>query len=893
MAVTGVRDIRTGIDDAAPRAEVTSVVRVTPAGLSLHGRDEVLLCASLFPFRIPREEWKQRLDAVRDSGYQVIDVYLPWNFHELSPGEWDFTGRRDVGVFLDLAHEAGLAVIARPGPYICSEWDGGALPAWLTLEDGLRIRDADPQFLAHVEEWFARALPIIAQRQADVGGAVIAVQLENELDFFDTADRHGYLTALRDLALAAGITVPLIACAGQGDMTGATGGVDGVVPTFNFYPDDDWAEIEPLVRRYTDLLADRGLPLLVTETNRVHRTLRRLLVSGARVIAPYLQASGYNFGYTPSVGNWGDPGGFMSHDYDFHGYLSPTGEARAEYAEARVLAAVVRTLGAALARATAEAAPGAYRTAAPTSSSPSRLVLDDGATLLGIPNLGDAMTDAVLLAHRGLPEVTIPLPPKSCTLVTRDLSLERFGLPGTLALATADLVGAEAAGIVLATRVPSAVAFALPEALGHAATSLGHLVSTDSGVVLAELPAPQPGSPIRAVLALGPTEWPVTVWHTDDLPTADGSPPRVPAAQRVQPSVLTAASRLALPTRCGTIASHALPPASESLGVHRGRVHYAADVSATDALVIVGASDIVDLALDGRALPTIARFGATELVPTGGATRLDATVETWGHANFDDARLPALRLGSLRGIGRVWGVVGQRDVTGMWTIDGPGTWAGAPAPLPVLGGWSSTRVGATVTYRRQLDVDGIHHHAVRFGIVPGTISVDIGGRTQIVSAEDPWLHLAPGEGQDIAVTLAHQPGGLAGATLFRLAEVRGWDVEPQPDSALLTLAGAAASGTETALPLRLAPGEEAWLDIPVPAGPLSLRFEGSHMRVSVFAAGELLGRVWLSDGARPRFTGGDAGRVLLPASWNSGSVRVLVHATAGGAAPELSAVLAG
>ena len=64
MAVTGVRDIRTGIDDdSAPSAEVTSVVRVTPAGLSLHGRDEVLLCASLFPFRIPREEWKQRLDA--------------------------------------------------------------------------------------------------------------------------------------------------------------------------------------------------------------------------------------------------------------------------------------------------------------------------------------------------------------------------------------------------------------------------------------------------------------------------------------------------------------------------------------------------------------------------------------------------------------------------------------------------------------------------------------------------------------------------------------------------------------------------------------------------------------------------------------------------------------
>ena len=211
--------------------------------------------------------------------------------------------------------------------------------------------------------------------------------------------------------------------------------------------------------------------------------------------------------------------------------------------------------------------------------------------------------------------------------------------------------------------------------------------------------------------------------------------------------MLTAATRLDLPTRSGRTARHALPPTSESLGVHRGRVHYAADVSSTEALVIEGASDIVDLALDGRALPTIARFGATELIPTGGATRLDATVETWGHANFDDARLPALRLGSLRGIGRVWSVVAQEDVSGMWTVDGPEQWAGHPAPLPVLGGWSSTRVGVPVTYRRRLAVDGIHHHALRFGIVPGTISVDIDGRTHIVSADDPWLHLAPGEGR--------------------------------------------------------------------------------------------------------------------------------------------------
>jgi hypothetical protein len=877
-------------------AGTRSTVTVTAAGISLDGDEEVLLCASLFPFRIPREEWQERLDGVRASGYRVIDVYLPWNFHELAPGEWDFSGRRDVATFLDLAHETGLAVIARPGPYICSEWDGGALPAWLGLDESLRIRDFDDRFLAHVQQWFDRALPIISARQADRGGAIIAVQIENELDFFDSADRHGYLTALRDMAIDADITVPLIACAGQGDMASATGGVDGVVPTFNFYPDDDAADIESLVRSYTSMLAERGLPLLVTETNRVHRTLRRLLVSGAKLIAPYLQASGYNFGYTPSVGNWGDPGGFMSHDYDFDGFMSPTGRVRAEHTDARVLAALVRAFGPPLARAEAEEAAGAYRTDAPTSSSPSRLVFDDGTTLLGIPNLGEDRADVVLAGHRGLPEITIEQAPSTCLLVTRDLPLARFGLAGTLALATADLVGADPSGITLTARDASAVAFATADPSGTAATSVGQLVPAGPGVVLAKIPAPAPGSPVTGALTLGSVSWHVTVWYPDDLPDAGASAsgsatPSATDSGSAPSVVLTSAEVLDLATRNGRIETHRHAPSSESLGVYRGRMHYSADVSAIKTLVIEGASDIVDLALDGGSLPTIARFGATELVPTDGAGRLDATVETWGHANFDDARLPALRLGSLRGIGRVWSVVEQWEVDGMWTVGGADQWAGEPAPLVVLGGWSSTRVGVQVTYRRRLPVDGVHHHALRFATVPGAITVDVDGKTNVVSTEDPWLHLGPGEGREIAVTFAHQPDAFAGVSLFRLAELRGWDVEAQNDDAIVALASADAQRVAMALPLQLKPGEEVWLDIAVPQGEVSLRFDGTHVRVSVFGSGELLGRVWLNDPARPRFTGGDAHRIVLPASWNAGSVRLLVHGTAGDEAPELTAVL--
>jgi len=864
-------------------SSVTSSVTLGPSGLVVDGAEKALLCASLFSFRLPREEWAERLAQVRATGYDAVDVYVPWNFHELAPGEWDFTGRRDVGTFLDLAHEAGLLVVARPGPYICSEWDGGALPAWLTLEPGLRLRQAEPRYLARVREWFDQVLPILAARQHGRGGSVVAVQLENELDFFDCEDRAGYVGALADMAREHGITVPLVACAGQGDLVGATGGVDGVAPAFNFYPDDRSPHVEAEVRRYAELVASRGLPLLVTETNRRHVTLRRLLVSGATLLAPYLQASGFDLGYTPSVGNWGDPGSFMTHDYDFGGFLSPVGAARPETAEARVLAAVVQTLGPALARALPRPAPGAYATAAPTSDSPSCLELDGGGSLLGVPNLGESWAEALLPADlAGRATVEVAVPPESCLLVLRDLPLDRFGASGTLRLSTADLVGAGPAGLELASRGPAALA----------------LESPDGAATLLELAAPEPGVPIRALARAGAARWDVVVRHPEDVAGPGGMP--VPPASRwdadadpaddeaVPATDVVRAVRLDLPTRDGRPEAYDLPPASEDVGVHRGRTHYAVDVHGADELLLEGAADIVDLSLDGVARPTLAGFGATTVVPTGGARRLDATVETWGHANFDDSRLPALRAGSLRGIGRVWSVVARTDVSALWSVAGGEQWAGVPAPLRTLGGWSSTRVGRPVSYRRSLPVDGAHHHALRLDGVPGAVEVEVDGVRRTVTAEDPWLHLAPGEGAQVVVTLPHVPGSLGGAELLRLDAVHGWQVEAQPDTALLGLAARPAAGVRVELPLVLEPGDEAWFDVALPPGGWSLWFTGTQVRVSAFARGELLGRVWLDDPSAPRFSGGRPTRLWLPATWNDGGLRLLVRATAGPNRPQLA-----
>ncbi len=151
------------------------------------------------------------------------------------------------------------------------------------------------------------------------------VQLENELDFFDCEDRAG----LSDRPARPGRQPRHHRAVDRLRRTGrhrrSHRRRTGHRCCLQLLPDDDSPHIEAEVRRYAALLAERDLPLLVTETNRRHRTLRRLLASGASLIAPYLQSSGWNFGYTPSTGNWGDPGNFMSHDYDFGGYVSPTG----------------------------------------------------------------------------------------------------------------------------------------------------------------------------------------------------------------------------------------------------------------------------------------------------------------------------------------------------------------------------------------------------------------------------------------------------------------------------------------------------------------------------------------------------------------------------------------
>lgn len=432
-----------------------SRVQVTREGWWIDGQRRILLCASLFYFRVPKELWADRIERVAQAGYHALDVYIPWNYHEPQRGTLLFDGDRDVRAFFRLAQEAGLYIIARPGPYICSEYDGGALPAWLypelghpevdrhsetTFHSGHRVlRQPDERFLHEVSRWYDAIFPILREEQLDAGGPVLAVQIDNELDFYPCTDPKGYLSFLKERALAHGITVPLLACSGEDGVSAATGDLEGVVPTANIYSRYRAPGLEERARRVRELLEERNAPLTITETDRNHFTLRRLLSAGARFLGPYLQASGHHTGYWAGQNNWGKPSTFLQTDYDFGGMIGTDGELRDEYYDGRVFAGMIAALEPELTTSKAGVSPvevvepGEGESAQNLRRLPaSTLTSTLGARFVFVPNLGDQPL-----------QVTSPLPatvlPHRVAVLSFDVDFASRGAPVKLVSSNAEI----------------------------------------------------------------------------------------------------------------------------------------------------------------------------------------------------------------------------------------------------------------------------------------------------------------------------------------------------------------------------------------------------------------------------------------------------------------------
>ena len=97
----------------------------------LNDQPFVIKAAEIHYPRIPREYWDHRIKMCKSLGMNTICIYVFWNIHEQTPGEFDFTGNNDIAEFCRVAQENDMYIIVRPGPYVCAEWEMGGLPWWL------------------------------------------------------------------------------------------------------------------------------------------------------------------------------------------------------------------------------------------------------------------------------------------------------------------------------------------------------------------------------------------------------------------------------------------------------------------------------------------------------------------------------------------------------------------------------------------------------------------------------------------------------------------------------------------------------------------------------------------------------------------------------------------
>ncbi|MCK8489351.1 beta-galactosidase [Paenibacillus sp. MBLB2552] len=899
------------------RIESESVISLSGQAVSIHGESVILLCASLFYFRIPAELWEERLEQVKEAGYNCIDVYFPWNFHEPHEGTWDFTGMRDAKKFLRLAAQVGLWVVARPGPYICSEWDGGALPSYLyAKEPAMRFRDNDPAFLQHVARWYAQILPILHRHEVTHGGSVIFVQLDNELDFYNCSDPAGYIAALRDMADAYQLSVPLIACAGQGGLLQASGLTEGVVPTCNFYPDDRDPQFEKNVLHYRDVLHKMGFPLLVTETNRSHYLLRRLLSTGAKLLGPYLQVSGTNFGFTNAINNWGRPLAFLTSDYDFGGMISPEGHLRDEVQEAKLLARLIRAYGSSLAE--SEPGPaGSWSVQGETEGvfGPYVLRLQGGGELIFVTNGEDHAKQICLQGDKGTRAPStgvLTLAASRSLALPANIPLSIWGVPGRLNSSTAELYMAEQQkdGAILAFHMEGnhgEIVLAIEAAHEPVAEGMG-VISREGQFEL--LLSGAETAFCRFELKDGQRFTVIVTDRLKALHTETINLDGTVAASTPQPKSKISDSSQALEWQFVSgegwkppfQAISVLTPGAkldylERLGVYRGYAWYEAKVNLTNAdhllqgFLVRQTSDVISLYADGTYIGTSTPGGASLFVPVNerDVEKIQARVEIWGHSNFDDLRLPALRLPSLKGMEGIVAITAIHDITANWYVNPTGErllQGGATNmdealwPVVGFGSWLSADHPSQQVFRTKF-VPAANRTAwiLHFRNLQGHArlwvnGVDAGSIHPMNAYIDLKPYVTPGQELQLEVYLLRtmgQPGGQV--LIYEGVEASEFTVVAADEAELKAEADhRIASAAPGQLPLCLDSGKAGWLFAPIHNSAQGkgwrVRAIGSGLKLTVFMDERIVGRLWLPGGAgRPTMTGGSADSFYLPGPW--------------------------
>ena len=119
-----------------------------------------------FPYYLyPRALWERELVWLKNIGIDTVEFSIPWNWHQLQPGDTDFTGRtsprRDLVAFIKILRKLELRAWVRPLPPVRGWLDNGA-PAGA---------DARAQ-----RAWLRQLEALLATQTASHGGPIAYVE---------------------------------------------------------------------------------------------------------------------------------------------------------------------------------------------------------------------------------------------------------------------------------------------------------------------------------------------------------------------------------------------------------------------------------------------------------------------------------------------------------------------------------------------------------------------------------------------------------------------------------------------------------------------------------------------------------------------------------------------
>lgn len=272
----------------------------------------LLLSGSVHYPRVHPSRWNALFDTFRRARLNTLETYVFWNEHFVhdpsvprerlfSSPSYDFEGRKDLFGFLSAAHDAGLYVILRIGPYVCAETSYGGFPFALREVPGIQFRTLNKHFQDAVAGWLRHLADHLHRRRllSPAGGPVILVQLENEYQMVAGAygnEGEEYLQWCSDLQHELNFGVPTIMCYGA---------AEGAVETVNsFYAHNEMESLQsarpdqPVVwtECWTGWYDVWGAPHHCRPTIDLAYAVARFFAQGGAGINYYMWMGGTNYG---------------------------------------------------------------------------------------------------------------------------------------------------------------------------------------------------------------------------------------------------------------------------------------------------------------------------------------------------------------------------------------------------------------------------------------------------------------------------------------------------------------------------------------------------------------------------------------------------------------------